>query len=418
MAGKRIIKPARWPYFDYTKLPYSLAVEKSGLLFISGQTAEREDPATGQLVCRGTPDEQMLLAMEKQRLLMDAAGATPEHLVTGTHFRMANGRPAMDHGRWLKPGPPAGPSPRERFFGKHYAPGTGLFMQGNLNLQAVWCGELTLDMRPGERRYINPGFPPEPQKAIQFYEWSTNRPAALKNGVVWAAGQAPWFFDANWKVGSPPTLVEQTRFLYEKFGRILADAGATMKDVIMTRDFIVPGARPYYRATADVRHEVFGEDFPASTGVVCLALIAPDWLIEINLVAVKGGKREVVLAERARARGLTYMPGVKKGNLFFVSGTTGVDPATGKLAPGDIVAQTRQAYRNIAEVLEAGGASFDDVVKVTDYIDEAGLGDYAQAAEVRRELFGQGLPAATTAVCNRLLTPAALIEIEAIAVLD
>ena len=119
----------------------------------------------------------------------------------------------------------------------------------------------------------------------------------------------------------------------------------------MTRDYIIPAARPFYRQTADLRREFFGEDFPASTGVVCLALNAPEWMIEINLVAVKGGKKEIVLAERAHAQGITFLPGVKKGNLFFVSGTTGHHPETGALSIGDLEAQTRQTYLNIAEVL-------------------------------------------------------------------
>ena len=418
MSGKRIIKPSRWTYFDYTKLPYSLAVEKDGLLFISGQTAEREDPATGKMVCQGGLDEQTLVMMEKHKALIDAAGARPEHLVNRTIFRAAAGAPAINNGPFFNPAPPGEPPSWEQYFGKNYAPGTGLFMQGNLNLGAFICSDLTLDMRPGEKRYINPGFPPEPDKAIQFYEWGTNRPGVSKNDILWTAGQAPWYFDSDWNAGCPPTLVEQTRFLYEKFERILSEGGATMDDVIMTRDYILPAARPYYRSTADLRREFLGEDFPASTGVVCVALFAPEWLIEINMVAVKGGKKELVLAEKARARGLTFMPGVKKGNLFFVSGMTGNDPETGRVAVGDVVAQTRQTYENIAAVLEAGGASFNDVVKVTDYIDEAALPDYARAAEVRREYFGDSLPAATTTVCNRLLDPNALIEIEAIAVID
>ena len=44
----------------------------------------------------------------------------------------------------------------------------------------------------------------------------------------------------------------------------------TREDVIITRDYIIPAARPFYRLTADLRREFFGEEFPASTGVVCL----------------------------------------------------------------------------------------------------------------------------------------------------
>ncbi len=418
MADKRIIKPASWPYFDYMDLPYSLAVEKGGLLFLSGQTAERENPDTGRIGCAGDAEEQMSVVMEKQRTLIEAAGAGPEHLVNLDLFQgSAGGKPIRDQA-WSNLGPPKRPPAWEESFGKNYAPGTGIFVQGNLNLGATVNSDLTLDMRPGEKRYINPGFPPEPDKAAQFYEWGTNRPGVYKNGVLWSAGQAPWYLDEKWQVHSHETLVEQTRFLYEKFELILGDAGLTFEDVIMTRDYIVPAARPFYRATADIRHEIFGDEFPASTGVVIVALFAPDWLIEINMVAVKEGKREIVMADRALAQGLTFMPGVKKGNLFFVSGATGQDRSTGKLAEGGIAAQARQTYRNIAEVLEAGGAGFRDVVKITDYIDEAGLPGYAEAAEVRREFFGDSLPAVTTTICNRILNPNALIEIEAIAVLD
>lgn len=418
MGNKRIIKPSNWPYFDYRDLPYSLAVEKGGLLFLSGQTAEREDPSTSKIECAGTAEEQMSVVMEKQRNLIEAAGASPEDLTNLNLFQSsAGGKPILDQA-WKNPGPPKQTPPWEQVFGRNYAPGTGIFVQGNLNLRAIINSDLTLDMRPGEKRYINPGFPPEPGKAAQFYEWGTNRPGVYKNGILWSAGQAPWYLDQDWQVHSHETLMEQTRFLYEKFERILGDAGLTYEDVIMTRDYIIPAARPFYRATADVRREFFGDEFPASTGVVIVALFAPDWLIEINMVAVKEGKREIVLGDRALAQGLTYMPGVKKGNLFFASGSTGHDSSTGKLAEGGIAAQARQTYKNIAEVLEAGGASFGDVVKVTDYIDEAGLPGYTEAAEVRREFFGDSLPAVTTTVCNRIFNPNSLIEIEATAVLN
>lgn len=59
-----------------------------------------------------------------------------------------------------------------------------------------------------------------------------------------------------------------------------------------------------------------------------------------------------------------YSQGVKAGSQVFVSGTTGVDPATGKMAGDTIEAQTRQAMANCEAVLAAGGATLDDVVEV------------------------------------------------------
>jgi reactive intermediate/imine deaminase len=59
-----------------------------------------------------------------------------------------------------------------------------------------------------------------------------------------------------------------------------------------------------------------------------------------------------------------YSQGVKAGSLVFVSGTTGIDPSTGDLAGTSIQAQTRQALANCKAILQAGGASLDDVVEV------------------------------------------------------
>jgi enamine deaminase RidA (YjgF/YER057c/UK114 family) len=59
-----------------------------------------------------------------------------------------------------------------------------------------------------------------------------------------------------------------------------------------------------------------------------------------------------------------FSQGVKAGSQVFVSGTTGVDPRTGKLAGDGIQLQTRQALVNCEAILRAGGASLGDVVEV------------------------------------------------------
>ena len=68
---------------------------------------------------------------------------------------------------------------------------------------------------------------------------------------------------------------------------------------------------------------------------------------------------------------LTFAPAVRKGNMLFISGQDGsqLDPVTGKLTiKGDIVEQTKVIYEKLKTILEAAGASFDDLVCTTDYI--------------------------------------------------
>lgn len=74
-----------------------------------------------------------------------------------------------------------------------------------------------------------------------------------------------------------------------------------------------------------------------------------------------------------------YSQGVIAGSHTFVSGTVGIDPSTGNLAGDTIQDQTRQALRNCEAILQAGGASLDDVTEVgvllTDSSDFTGMNE-------------------------------------------
>ena len=74
-----------------------------------------------------------------------------------------------------------------------------------------------------------------------------------------------------------------------------------------------------------------------------------------------------------------FSQGVRAGSLVLVSGTTGMDVTTGRMAGDDIQAQTRQALTNCEAVLRAAGATLDDVVEVgvllTDPGDFAGMNE-------------------------------------------
>jgi aminoacrylate peracid reductase len=112
----------------------------------------------------------------------------------------------------------------------------------------------------------------------------------------------------------------------------------------------------------------------------------------------------------------TFSPAVRKGNLLFISGLTATDDKGNVVGKGDIVAQTRQIFEKIKAILAAAGGSFNDIVKTVDYITTTE--GYRGTADVRREYFRNGFPAATGIVVKELLRPDALIEIDAIAVLD
>jgi reactive intermediate/imine deaminase len=74
-----------------------------------------------------------------------------------------------------------------------------------------------------------------------------------------------------------------------------------------------------------------------------------------------------------------YSQAVRAGSQLFVSGTSGIDPSTGKLAGTTIQEQTRQAMANCQAILQAGGTTLDDVVEVgvllADPADFAGMNE-------------------------------------------
>ncbi len=73
--------------------------------------------------------------------------------------------------------------------------------------------------------------------------------------------------------------------------------------------------------------------------------------------------RQIITTANAPASPL-FSQGVKAGPHVFVSGTAGIDPSTGSLVESTIQAQTRQALTNCEAILQAGGATLDDVVEV------------------------------------------------------
>ena len=118
----------------------------------------------------------------------------------------------------------------------------------------------------------------------------------------------------------------------------------------------------------------------------------------------------------AKPRGIMSQ-GVKvpAGNLVFVSGQVARNAQGEPVGPGDIKAQTRQAIENVRSVLEAAGATLDDIVKVTVFVTNVEE-HFSQIHEVRGEYFKKDYPASTLVEVKALAAKDLLIEIEAVAV--
>ena len=107
-----------------------------------------------------------------------------------------------------------------------------------------------------------------------------------------------------------------------------------------------------------------------------------------------------------------YSQGIRAGSLLFVSGQVPIDPATGAIVEGDIAAQTHRVFQNIGEILKAGGASFDHVVRTTVFL--ADMNDFAAMNTVYATYFNAPAPARATVQVSRLPKDAR-VEIDVIA---
>jgi 2-iminobutanoate/2-iminopropanoate deaminase len=109
----------------------------------------------------------------------------------------------------------------------------------------------------------------------------------------------------------------------------------------------------------------------------------------------------------------TYSPAIDTGQLVFLAGQIGIDPATGELVEGGIEAQVERVLRNVISVLDAAGLTMADVAKTTCFL--ADIGDFEAFNGVYSRFVADPPPARST-FAVKALPRGALVEIEAIAV--
>jgi 2-iminobutanoate/2-iminopropanoate deaminase len=117
-----------------------------------------------------------------------------------------------------------------------------------------------------------------------------------------------------------------------------------------------------------------------------------------------------------RVRGLCepishYTDAVRFGDMLFVSGVAPLD-ANGSVPTSDIVGQVELVFENLKKVLDAAGATFSDVLKVTVFLTD--VADRHKINPVRQRYFGVSRPASTLIGVRELAIPDMKVEIEAV----
>ena len=125
--------------------------------------------------------------------------------------------------------------------------------------------------------------------------------------------------------------------------------------------------------------------------------------------------REIIHTDQAPAAIGTYSQAVKVGNTVYLSGQTPLDPTTMQLVTGDMEAQIRRVFDNLAAVARASGGTLADTVKLNVFLTD--LGHFGLLNQIMAEYFKEPYPA-RAAMGVAALPRGAQVEMDAVLVLS
>jgi 2-iminobutanoate/2-iminopropanoate deaminase len=126
---------------------------------------------------------------------------------------------------------------------------------------------------------------------------------------------------------------------------------------------------------------------------------------------------QIIRTEQAPAPVGPYNQAIQAGNLLFLSGQVALDPQSGTVVgAGDVVQQTEQVISNLKAVLQAAGATLENVVKTTIFLTD--MNDFATVNGIYARHFGDEKAPARSCVEVSRLPKDVQVEIECIAVLS
>lgn len=390
----KAITPARFPWFDHRRYTFSLGLEVDGAAHLSGHSASAYDPDAGRIVARGGMAEQASTAYDKVEAILEAAG-----LGLGDAVRIVENVTAAGMDTYAEAA-----HVREQRLGAARPAVSTLCVDRLLRPEALI--EIAVTAAPGSPG----GAVTAPSSGRAAHPPARPGPG----GIVYLGSVLP-VDDTGAVVGDG--LVAQAETAFDRAGRLLEAAGLGYGSIAKVVDHTTPATLKEYKHTGRVRRERLGPVYPASAGILMSRLAHPDALIALDVIA-STHPLEAVNPGWERYAKLTYSPAVRAGDVLFLSGQAALDPATERAVhPGDVVAQVEYTYRNVITVLEAAGGGPEHLVETVEYVTPEGLGRYRETAAVRQRLLRAPYPASTGIVCNGLLRPEFLFEVDPFAVL-
>jgi 2-iminobutanoate/2-iminopropanoate deaminase len=111
-------------------------------------------------------------------------------------------------------------------------------------------------------------------------------------------------------------------------------------------------------------------------------------------------EKTILATLTARAAIGPYEHGIRFGSFIFTSGQIPINPETNELISGEIEDETKQVLKNIGAVLEAGGSSLENTVKITVYLKN--MSNFSRMNKIYQSFFSKNKPARTCVEVSEL----------------
>jgi enamine deaminase RidA (YjgF/YER057c/UK114 family) len=377
--GPHAIEPSDFPWFDYTRYSFSLGLVGTQGIWLSGHSASEYDEVSQHIVVKGGMREQATTAYAKIARILEAGGSDFSRVTHIVENVTIDGLVDYDEAADV----------RRTLFGANNPPVSTIVVRRLLRPAALI--EIEVTVIGGKDASEAPG------NVVQL-------PSILP-------------VDAGGEIIAEGDLIGQAEFVYGEAARMLTSLGSDMSHVVKTLDFTTPITRESYGRTGRVRKALLGPVYPAAAGILMPRLAHPLALISLEVTASRDTP-EVVNPGWRRYDKLTYSPAVRAGKFLFCSGQGALDVETEEVVhAGDIVAQAEYIYDNLLTVLRAAGAGPENLVRTVEYVTPEGLPGYGDVAAVRQRVLRAPYPASTGIVCETLLRPEFMLEVDPTAVL-
>ena len=221
--------------------------------------------SAGNLVAEGDFAGQYRYCLERAGELLESVGLDLSHVVKTIDYSTSETRDVYSKcGR-----------PRKELLGPVYPGAAGILMD-RLHAPGVLVAIDVIASRHVPVA-VNPGW--------SRYETLTYNPGVRAGRMLFMSGFAALDPETQ-EALFPGDVLAQTRYVYESINQVLKAAGGGPEILLKTIEYVCPEGLTDYRRVAEVRKELLREPWPASTGAICSGLLRPEFLIEVDPMAI------------------------------------------------------------------------------------------------------------------------------------